>query len=161
MLAAPLSVWLRAQTNPVVDVFMRAREQASRDFFMMQQLRLQEEWLREVQRQRAELEKIRAESDRLRREAQELSSSRKVVASDEDKKIGQEILVALGELKSQYPDFEAYGSRIAALADHFSLATGSQLPAKSYIEGLYVIAKYASFSRPTDVAPARSLLPPR
>jgi hypothetical protein len=153
LVAAPLTTWIAAQTNPIIDVFMRSRDQAFRDFIMLQQLKLQQEQLQEIQRQGGELDKIRAEADRMRREAERLESPRKTSFSDEQTKIEQEIVKALGELKLRYPDFELYESRIALVADHFALVGNSPLSIKSYIEGLYVIAKYADFFMPAHVGP--------
>lgn len=169
--AAPLTSWIAAQTNPVVDAWMRAGDQASRNVFMLWQLKLQQEQLRQlelqqgqlqdIQRQRGELEKIRAEADRIRRETERLESLRKTSFSDEQMKIQQEIVEALAELKVRYPDFDTYGSRITLVADHFVLARNSPMSVKSYLEGLYILAKYADFFTPAHIGLGPPSAPPR
>ena len=145
---------LRAQVNPIIEVFQRSRDQAARDFFMMQQLKLQEEQIRQMQLQREQLDKLLSEGARLRREAEQNQArttvSLKPDTLEEQKlKLEQEIDKALTELRTQHNDFHLYEGQIVQLMDLFTPGKGSTLSLRNYLEGLYVIAKFASFTKPS------------
>ena len=65
--------------------------------------------------------------------------------------VEREIDAALVALNAQYPDFQKQLPAIRQLADAFKVGEGAKLTVKDYLEGLYVISKFASFAKAKPV----------
>ena len=126
-----LAVPLYSQ-NPVTDGLMKAAEIARQ--------------VRQMELMRAQSEAIRAEQNRLAGEQEAEGSAAKLDQA-------AELLMdaAINKVAARNPGFWDYRLEMARLTKVFLRGAGSNL--EVYIEGLYVIAKYSSFSL---VEPARS-----
>jgi hypothetical protein len=108
----------------------------------------------ERQLQEEQLRQIQTQTDRIRRE-NELRQSTTPTSVRTTEGAGQiegELQRALFALVRRYDDFEDYIEPISRLTELFQLSPNKGLTVESYLESLYVVAKYASFAKDLQVA---------
>ncbi len=117
--------------------------------------RIQEEQLRQMQLQ---TERMQAETERLRKLKQKAPAA---TSNAQLTEAAQEVDSALTDVAQMYPDFAQYFPQVERLMHLFVRGSGSSgsLTTKEYVEGLYVIAKFASFSQAKNVQKAPTEAP--
>ena len=92
-----------------------------------------------------ERDRIRAETELLRQQAEALRAERE--RAQQRPQISPEIKRAFLKIRSEHEDFDLYLPEVKRLSTIFGMGESPDWNVESYLEGLYLIAKHASFSQ--------------
>lgn len=128
--------------NNIVD----ALERGTRLRLERERLELERQRQEHSRQMRAETERIQAEMDRLKAQTEAVKNAG--VRPSEAAVVQREIEAAIVELMATYPDLARYDAGMARAMEVIGPAAGKQVNVKSYIESIYLVAKYAKFLNP-------------
>jgi hypothetical protein len=94
---------------------------------------------------RAQAAAVRAQTELLKQQNQPALTSPPVP--------DQAFIRAVRAVEDRYPDFEVYRAEAARLMGELDASRGPNLNLEHYIEGMYLVAKYASFSNVAKPTP--------
>lgn len=102
----------------------------------------QEAWLR------AQAEAARARTERMKRQYE--AGQRAIAAARQG---NAEVGAAIDRIAARFPDFPRYASTMSELVREFPGRADQPINLDRYLEGIYLIAKYASFSSVAEGRP--------
>ncbi len=103
----------------------------------------------ETQQIQMETERLRLLNQRLARQLSDLEAKERAKSKTENDSADRAFTTAISTLRALYPDFDTYFEQSKKVSKIFRAdASDPEFTVTNYLEGLYVIAKYASFAKP-------------
>lgn len=150
VLLVNVPVVLGQKLNPWAEQYIKRKEQERQE--QLERAKL------DLERKRLEAQTA-IEKERLDLERQRLAKESTASITPEDtRQLSFEINTALLRLSLRYPDFRDYLPEMTRLTAIFSPASSPDSTIEKYLEGLYVISKYASFSAKSQPLRSREVL---